>query len=353
MSGFIDALRKFRKTGSKAHDRKPDGFDLHSTNGVSPDGGVDDDMPGFQHGNYVDIPLDKDLAAYAERSKHARQEEVELDFDLTGPGMNEPSALELQVLSIDPTRSFSHQIDLNLRKLAMQEFITPDNVSTPLSHNFRRLKRPILNNVLGKGATVLDNANLVMFTSSFPNEGKTFSAINMAMSIALERDKRVLLIDADVTKPSHHDIFGVEMQSGIMDLLMGEVDDVSKIIYKTNLPSLSLMFSGHMTPHAPELFASQAMETFVTELSKRYDDRVIVFDAAPLLLPTEASVLASLMGQIVLVIEAEKTRPNDVKMSLDMLSNRIVLLLLNKVRAGNDMAGYGYGYGYGYGNQKD
>jgi Mrp family chromosome partitioning ATPase len=93
------------------------------------------------------------------------------------------------------------------------------------------------------------------------------------------------------------------------------------------------------------------METFVTELSKRYDDRVIVFDAAPLLLPTEASVLASLMGQIVLVIEAEKTRPNDVKMSLDMLSNRIVLLLLNKVRAGNDMAGYGYGYGYG--NQKD
>ena len=165
----------------------------------------------------------------------------------------------------------------------------------------------------------------------------------MAMSIAMERDQRVLLIDADVTKPSHHKYFGVKMQKGIIDYIMGDVDDVSEIIYKTDIPSLSLMFSGKESPHSVELFASKAMASFLEEMSSRYDDRVIIFDAAPLLLPTEASVLAAHMGQVVLVIEAEKTRHDEVRRSLDMLGNRIVLLLLNKVRDGAEQATYGYG----------
>ncbi|MDB4582921.1 XrtA-associated tyrosine autokinase [Draconibacterium sp.] len=301
-------------------------------------------LPDFD----VDIPLDEDLSAYQEQSKHALHEEVELDFDLTVPGGKKSAYIESQVLSIDPTRSFSRQLDVNLRKLEFEGYITPDNVSTALSQNFRRLKRPILNNVRGKGATVLDNANLIMFTSSYPGEGKTFSAINMAMSIAMERDKRVLLIDADVSKPSHHKFFGAELGVGLTDLLMGEVDDVSDIIYKTNIPSLSLMFSGSETPHSTELLASEAMEAFVAELSQRYSDRIIIFDAAPLLLPTEASVLASHMGQIVLVVEAGETRRDDVRQSVNMLNNRIVLLLLNKVRDAGDQVGYGY-----YGNHED
>ena len=301
-------------------------------------------LPDFD----VDIPLDEDLSAYQELSKHALHEEGELDFDLTQPGGKARDYIESQVLSIDPTRSFSRQLDVNLRKLEFEGYITPDNVSTALSQNFRRLKRPILNNVRGKGATVLDNANLIMFTSSYPGEGKTFSAINMAMSIAMERDKRVLLVDTDVTKPSHHSIFGAAMKFGITDLLMGGVDDVSDIIYKTNIPSLSLMFSGSETPHSTELFASEAMEAFVTELSERYNDRVIIFDAAPLLLPTEAGVLASHMGQIVLVVAAGETRRDDVMQSVNMLNNRIVLLLLNKVRDAGDQVGYGY-----YGRHED
>jgi Mrp family chromosome partitioning ATPase len=129
----------------------------------------------------------------------------------------------------------------------------------------------------------------------------------MAMSIAMERDKRVLLIDADVNKPSHHKYFGQEMKQGLTDLLLERVDDMSKVIYKTDIPSLSLMFAGKRATHATELFASKAMENFVNELSARYDDRIIIFDSAPLLLPTEAGVLASHMGQIILVVEAEHT----------------------------------------------
>ena len=289
----------------------------------------------------IDIRLDQDLTEYAEKSRHARTEEAQLDFDLTEPGSEELSFIETQVLSIDPSRSFSRQVDVDLKKLQTEGYMTPDDVNTVLAKTFRQLKRPLLNNVHGRGATVVDNANLIMITSSYAGEGKTFSAINMAMSIALERDQRVLLVDADVNKPSHHNIFGIESGQGLTDYLTGKVNDVSKIIHKTNIPSLSLMFSGTRTPHATELFASKAMSNFLAELAGRYDDRIIIFDSAPLLLPTEASVLAANMGQVILVIEAEKTRHEQVRSSLGLLSNRIVLLLLNKMREKNELGVYG------------
>jgi protein-tyrosine kinase len=187
-----------------------------------------------------------------------------------------------------------------------------------------------------------------MVTSSFKGEGKSYSAVNLAMSIAMEKNLRVLLIDADVNKPSHHNIFGVSPDFGMTDFLSGKVKDMSRIMYSTNIPSLSLMFAGSLTTHATELLASEAMEQFVQDLSERYPDRIIIFDSPPLLMTTEASVLASHMGQIILVVEAERTLRNDVKKSLNMLSNEIVLLLLNKVREKDDGASYGY---YGYGHQ--
>jgi exopolysaccharide/PEP-CTERM locus tyrosine autokinase len=260
-------------------------------------------QPDFE----IDVRLDQDLTDYVKQSKHSRFKEAELDLDLTNPSSEELSFIESQILKINPTRSFSHQIEVSLKKLDDAGFVTPNNDNSILSNTYRALKRPVLNNVMGKGATVWDNANLIMLTSSFEGEGKTFSALNMAMSIAMERDKRVLLIDADVNKPSHHKYFGQEMKQGLTDLLLERVDDMSKVIYKTDIPSLSLMFAGKRATHATELFASKAMENFVNELSARYDDRIIIFDSAPLLLPTEAGVLASHMGQIILVVEAEHT----------------------------------------------
>ena len=163
--------------------------------------------------------------------------------------------------------------------------------------------------------------------------------------MAMEKDKKILLVDADVSKSSHHEILGIESGNGFMDFLTGKVDDVSKIINKTNIPSLSLMFTGCITPHAVEIFASEKMGSFLAELSNRYSDRVIIFDSAPLLLPTEASVLASHMGQVVVVVEAEITDQKLVRQSVDMLDNRIVFLVLNKVRQQSDFGGYGY-YGH-------
>ena len=270
-----------------------------------------------------------------------------LDFDLSIS--NDITGVPVpNLLSIDPVKSFSHPVDLNLEKLKSLGFITPDNANTALSNSFRMIKRPILNNARGKGATVLKNGNLIMVTSSLSEEGKSFSAINLALSIAMEKNKRVLLIDADVNKPSHHQLFDLEMEHGLTDLLSGKVDDMSRVLFKTNIPSLTLMFAGTLTSHATELLASEAMDEFVREVSQRYPDRIVIFDSPPLLLTTESSVLAQHMGQVIMVVEAEKTLQYQVKKSLSLLSNEIILMMLNKMREKNEAGNYGY---YGYGHQ--
>ena len=299
----------------------------------------------------IDIRLDQDLSNFKLPSEKSLYKDLDLDIDLTGPLNHVDSLVESPVLQIDPVKSFSRHVDINLGRLGRNGYIAMDDAKTPLLQTFRVLKRPLLNNVAGKGATVVDNANLIMLTSSHSGEGKTYSAINLALCMAMEKDKKVLLVDADVSSPSHHEIFGIEMEHGLTDYLTGRVKDVSKIINKTNVPSLSLIFAGSLTAHSIELFASQAMTSFLAELSGRYEDRVVIFDSAPLLLPTEASVLAQHMGQVIVVVEAESTAQSDVKQSIEMLDNQIVLLVLNKVRGKSDIGSYGYGH-YGYDKER-
>ncbi|MBC8386424.1 MAG: polysaccharide biosynthesis tyrosine autokinase [Gammaproteobacteria bacterium] len=252
------------------------------------------------------------------------------------------------IQTINPLNVFSHQIELDLDKLNKEGFITPKYSNTLLANSYRMIKRPLLNNINGKSASTVDNANLIMVTSSLPGEGKTFSAINLAISMAMEKDKRVLLVDADTNKPSHYKLFGIENRPGLTDFLLNEVNDMGDVLCRTNIPSLSIMSSGKMYEYSTELLASAAMDKFINEISNRYKDRVVIFDSPPLLQTTESSVLAAHMGQIVMVVEAENTQNHMVKKSLSLLSNEIVLLLLNKQREKIHEGHYGYGYGYGH-----
>ena len=272
------------------------------------------------------------------------------DIDINFSELGSENDTGSRVLVINPLNPFSNHVELDLEKLNAEGYITPKHANSLLSNTFRMIKRPIINNSIGKGASIVNNANIVMVSSSLPGEGKTFSAINLAISIALEKDKHVLLIDADVNKPTHHEIFGLDENRGLTDILLGKVDDMSDVLHKTNIQSLSLMSAGHEYAHATELLASADMERFVEDVSKRYPDRIVIFDSPPLLLTTESSVLASHMGQVILVIEAEKTLAHQVKKSLSLMSNEIVLLMLNKMREKNEIGSYGY-YGYGYGHK--
>ena len=302
----------------------------------------------------VDVPAHEDSAEYQLGSQNTyinidKLDIDKLDIDLTDISVDREVFAESGAHSINPLKPFSHQVSLDLDDLHKQGYITPRLSDTPLTNSFRMIKRPLLNIARGKGNASPGNPNVIMISSSLSGEGKSFIAINLAISIAMERDKHVLLIDADVVKPTHQKVFGLGDRDGLTDLLLGRVRDMSDVIFKTNIPSFSVMVAGRIVDHVTELLASQAMEDFIEEIAGRYPDRIIIVDSPPLLMTTEASVLAPLMGQVVLVVEAEKTLRHQVEMSLGLLSNEVTFLVLNKMRGADDGGGYGY-YGYGQKN---
>jgi protein-tyrosine kinase len=243
----------------------------------------------------------------------------------------------------------SKRVDLDMDALAAAGIVTPTAPRSQVADQYRVIKRPLIGNAMGKGATPVENGNLIMVTSSVPGEGKSFTAINLAISIAAELDNTVMLVDADVARPSILRMLGLPSGPGLLDLLQDDTADLSTMLLKTNIDTLSILPSG--TPHdrATEMLASDAMTRLVADMGKRYPDRIIVFDSPPLLLTTESRVLATHMGQIVMVIHAEKTLRSDVEDALATIEDcPVKLLLLNQVRTSAG-GGYGYGYKYGYG----
>jgi receptor protein-tyrosine kinase len=243
---------------------------------------------------------------------------------------------------------------LDLERIRALGLLVPDARRSRIKEEYRHIKRPLLMNAAGKGATIAEHANLIMVTSSRPGEGKTFTACNLALSIAAERDRTVLLVDADVIKPSVARMLGFEAKQGLVDLLIDEQLELADVLIDTNVPSLTILPTGSTHHLSTELLASDNMRKLVVELSRRYTDRIVVIDSPPLLVTTEASVLASLVGQIVMVVEAGRTHQSQVQEALALLDpNQIVGFVLNKKQGilGADYYGYGYGYRYGYGHE--
>ena len=218
-------------------------------------------------------------------------------------------------------------------RLRALSLITPDGERTPLAESFRRIKRQILAKV-GNPKPGAPPANLVLVTSALAGEGKTFCAINLAISMALERDRTVLLVDADVAKPSVPKALGLHAESGLMELLLDRNVGWGDVLWQTDIGGLAVLPAGGTHQHATELLASDAMGSLLRDMAERYPDRIVVFDAPPLLAASEAGVLASQVGQIVVVVEAGKTSEVALKHALARIdASRLTGLLLNKVQA--------------------
>src|SRR3569623_1612822 len=211
------------------------------------------------------------------------------------------------------------RINLDFERLAAAGMVTPDGERSQMAEEFRHIKRPLLLNAFGEGAMPKPNRNLLMVTSASPNEGKTFTAINLALSIALERDRTVLLVDADVARPSVARMLDFPGTAGLVDYLADSGRRLADLLLHTSLPKLRILPAGRRHSHSTELLASEAMQQLAQELADRYSDRVVVFDSPPLLATTEAAVLAGLMGQVVMVVEAGKTKRDEVKEALALL----------------------------------
>jgi exopolysaccharide/PEP-CTERM locus tyrosine autokinase len=249
----------------------------------------------------------------------------------------------------------SRQVDLDLDALTVAGFVSPNAPRSQIADQYRVIKRPLIANAMGKGTTPIVNGNLIMVTSAVAGEGKSFNALNLALSIATELNNTVMLVDADVARPSILRMLGLPASRGLLDLLVDDKADLSQVLLRTNIDKLTLLPSGTPHPRATELLASDAMNTLIADIARRYSDRIVIFDSPPLLLTTESRVLATHMGQIVVVVHAEKTLRNDVQHALATIEScPVKMMVLNQAKAGAGegygYGGYGQGYGYGYGS---
>jgi len=243
------------------------------------------------------------------------------------------------------------QFRLPYKALEAEGMVEPGGTRNQLSEEYRAIKRPILAAIENATENDLQHGNIIMVTSSVSGEGKTFSAINLAISIALERDRTVLLVDGDITNPSAGQRLGFRRTTpGLTDVLLDDHMDIKDVIYQSDIENLCFLPAGSAPKHVTELLSSRDMRKMIDNLSNNYKDQVIVFDSAPMLMTSEASVVADLAGQIVFVVGAETTTQGMVSDSLKMINDhRRVGFLLNKTRKKqSNIYGYGYGYGYGY-----
>jgi receptor protein-tyrosine kinase len=225
------------------------------------------------------------------------------------------------------------KIQLDYESLSHVGYIVPHSGNKQLSEEYRIIKRPIIMNALGKGAAPIEHGNLISVSSSLPAEGKTFTAMNLALSISTELDSTVLLIDGDVLRCSLSTLLGIEKEKGLIDLLEDKSCTVGDVILETQIPRLKIISAGKRSEKSTELLASKEMEELLHEVADRYRDRIIIFDSPPLLSTSESTVLNQHMGQILIVVEAGGTPVEAIKDTLSRLdSDKAIGLVLNKSR---------------------
>lgn len=236
-------------------------------------------------------------------------------------------------------------LKINQSALRTAGLLPPEHQRRQIATQYQQIKRPLIANAFGRDAVKLPNGHLIMMASALPGEGKTFTAINLAFSMAREKDIRVLLVDADVAKPHISKLFGVAGDMGLLDVLQDAALDPESLILPTDVAGLSMLAAGRHTEHATELLASERMRKVVARIGARDPQRIVLFDSPPLLLTTESHALAEVVGQIVMVVFAGVTLQQVVLDAISYLEGKSVAMVLNQSMQTAPSGYYYYDYG--------
>jgi protein-tyrosine kinase len=232
------------------------------------------------------------------------------------------------------------RLHLNRTILEAEGLLPPEQQARVIMQQLRQIKRPLIANAM-RAANGQPPGTQIMVASSLAGEGKTFMALNLALSLAQEKDLQVILVDADVLKPQLSRVFGIEHEPGLLDALRDNSMDIGSIVRHTDVPNLSVVSAGHRTENSTELLASARMEQLAQAFGSAQDRRIVVFDTSPLLLTTESQALAQVAGQVVMVVRAESTPQHTVLDAVTHLPNRgAVSLVLNQCIAESQPASY-------------
>lgn len=233
-------------------------------------------------------------------------------------------------------------------ELADAGFILPDAPPTALAEEFRIVKRHLLLSAMGgQGVEPVANGRAILVSSAEPDEGKTYCAVNLAMSLAREKDIEVLLVDADFAKPEILSTLGIAGGPGLVDALCDPAIDIESCVIRTDLANLSVLPAGRSLNETNELLASETMRTLFEKLLLN-PSRIVIFDSSPALAASTGSVLAGLVGQALVVVRADVTGESELREALNLLAGcDHVRLLLNAVQLQPRGRRFGSYYGYG------
>jgi len=243
---------------------------------------------------------------------------------------------------------------LDEEQLIRRGLLAPLEQAIPVADEFRRIKRPLIDNAIKHDSDHANHMNLIMVASPLPGAGKTFCSVNLAASISLERELNVLLMDADVAKPHISDVFGLGDRPGLIDILVDENMSIDEVLVRTDLNDIQVLPAGRKHAQSTELLASDRMEEIMNELATRYADRLIVLDSPPLMITSEAQAVARQVGQIALIAESGKTTNQEIQEALELLdSDKAINIILNKSLYSQAGGYYGGAYGsYGFNEER-
>ena len=268
-------------------------------------------------------------ASLAERASAAAQSAQPHTVEPTVAGEPRAEPEAMSETEAAPTRG-PKTVRLDLYGLQRQGYLTPATMTTALSEEMRLIKRNVLHR-FRKGSRA--HGNVILVTSSLPGEGKSFVALNLAMSLACEYDLRVVLVDADFGRPDLMTRMGVHEQAGLLDVVAHAERDLSEVLLRTDIDRLSLIPSGQNRELASELVSSARMRLIMEELATRYPDRLVIVDTAPVLAESGTAILSEYAGQLLFVVEADNTDRATIDAALDLLpGEQEPQVVLNKNR---------------------
>jgi protein-tyrosine kinase len=263
------------------------------------------------------------------RAQRTRQQAPAAQSEPASPRPRRPAPQQPE-----PT-AHSRQVAIDRAALRQHGIALPSAGRSRIAEEFRIVKRQIVAKFIDEvdGDPEAARNRVIMVTSAKPGEGKTFAAINLALSIASEQDLKVLLIDLDTRHHAMQDMMGIPAGRGLTDLLSNPDVDFADVVLRTNMPNLAVMPAGHPDNRGPELLSSKRTREMFEEMTQRYSDRFIIFDAPSCLASSDPATLASKVGQVVFVVEADQTQQEEVEAGIALVrACPNISLLLNKVR---------------------
>ncbi len=241
------------------------------------------------------------------------------------------------------------RIVIDRERLAEEGMLVPGATVTALAEEFRLVKRQLLNTARAIHASEPDKSRMILVCSAKPNDGKTFCAINLALSLAAEKDVEILLVDADFAKPDILNRLGAPDGPGLLDVLTGDIESAEACVLDTDVPQLSVLPAGTRSNADTELLASARAHDILDGLAAANPNRIVIFDSPPALAASSASVLAGHVGQVMLVVRADRTSESDLREAVALLDGcDQIQLVLNSVSfqpGGRRFGSYGAYYG--------